>query len=556
MSSSRQGDLFGSLPEPQKESPKRVAEVAKPPPAAAPAQEAPRTPAWRRVEPPKTVVAPPPPAARAAPRVLSVSELTSQVKDVLEPEFSRVLVRGEVSNFRGTNARGHLYFTLKDARAAIDVKLWATAAQKLRFQLKDGLSVIIEGNLDVYEPQGRYSLIVNRIEPEGVGAQALAFEQLKQKLLKEGLIGDQRIRPVRPLPLIPRRIGVVTSVTGAALRDFLKVLHRRHPRLSVLVADARVQGDGAAFELRRALRWLAKSDVDVIVVTRGGGSVDDLWTFNEEPVVRAIWDCPVPVVSAVGHEIDTTLCDLVADLRAPTPSAAAELVAPSLIELETRLATLRLRMVKATEKAIVHERSELRHLRNGLGDPRRRLSSQLISLSQSAERMRNVLRRKHRNDGLQLSQLRERLQRVQPQAQLKARRARVVELRQSLVREAERALKDGRRDVAALKVSLERHNPRLRIQWARGELQQLSRRLDGARREAVASWRRELGLAASKLDALSPLKVLGRGYAIAQRDDGHVVRAGSDVKPGEQLRLRLERDTLRVQVTGIEPKQK
>ncbi|MGV3624328.1 MAG: exodeoxyribonuclease VII large subunit, partial [Archangium sp.] len=381
---------------------------------------------------------------------------------------------------------------------------------------------------------------------------ALAFEQLKQKLLKEGLIGERRIRPVRPLPLIPRRIGVVTSVTGAALRDFLKVLHRRHPRLSVLVADARVQGDGAAFELRRALRWLAKSDVDVIVVTRGGGSTDDLWTFNEEPVVRAVWECPVPVVSAVGHEIDTTLCDLVADVRAPTPSAAAELVAPSLIELETRLATLKLRVVKATEKAIVHERSELRHLRNGLGDPRRRLSTQLISLSQSAERMRNVLRRRHRADASQLSALRERLQRVQPRAQLKVRRARVVELRQALLRQAETSIKNGRKQVALLKVGLERHNPRLRVQRARGELQQLSKRLDVAQRKSVARLRESFGVAASKLDALSPLKVLGRGYAIAQRSDGHVVRAAADVKPGEQLRLRLEQDTLLVKVAGTE----
>lgn len=545
---SRQGDLFGSAPD----APKK-AEPAKPAIAAQNPAEAPRTPAWRRVEPPPApAVAPVSPV----PRVLSVSELTKQVKDVLEPEFSRVLVRGEVSNFRGANARGHLYFVLKDARASVDVKLWATAAQKLKFQLKDGLSVVIEGNLDVYEPQGRYSLIVNRIEPEGVGAQALAFEQLKQKLLKEGLIGEQRTRPRRPLPFLPRRIGVVTSVTGAALRDFLKVLHRRHPRLKVLVADARVQGDGASFEVRRALRWLAKSDVDVIVVTRGGGSVDNLWTFNEEPVVRAVWECPVPVVSAVGHEIDTTLCNLVADVRAPTPSAAAELVAPSLLEVEAQLSTLRLRMVKAVEKAIVHERSELRHLRNGLGDPRRRLSGHLIALSQSAERMRNVLHRRHRDDGVALAALRERLQRLQPQSQLKARRARVVELRAAVLRALQRSLKDERERVGQLRVSLERHNPRKGLHRARGELAALSRRLEAATRQSFSAMRQEFGGTVASLHAMSPLRVLARGYSIAQRDDGHVVRSGDDVQPGQQLTLRLQQDTLRVQVTAVERKQK
>lgn len=554
--SSRQGDLFGGPP--PASTPDKSAAPAKrvEPPAAKPVAPpaAVKTPAWRRVEAPPTPVAAP--VARTAPRVLSVSELTSQVKDVLEPEFSRVLVRGEVSNFRGANARGHLYFALKDARASIDVKLWATAAQKLKFQLKDGLSVIIEGSLDVYEPQGRYSLIVNRIEPEGVGAQALAFEQLKQKLLKEGLIGEQRTRPRRPVPFLPQRIGVVTSVSGAALRDFLKVLHRRHPRASVLVADARVQGDGASFEVRRALRWLARTDVDVIVVTRGGGSVDDLWTFNEEPVVRAVWDCPVPVVSAVGHEIDTTLCDLVADVRAPTPSAAAELVVPALVELEAQLATLRLRMVKAVEKAVVHERSELRHLRNALSDPRRRLSSQRISLNASAERMRNLLRRRVRDDGAAVRVLKERLQRLQPQAQLRTRQAEVARLKASL-QDAARKLHGRRREeLQRLKAGITRVDPRVALQRAHRELHALKQRLAAAQRRRLSDGRTALGRQSAALDALSPLKVLGRGYAIARRDDGHVVRTSADVSVGQQLSLRLGDGELRVQVTGVEPKRK
>ncbi|MFT3707472.1 MAG: exodeoxyribonuclease VII large subunit [Archangium sp.] len=345
----------------------------------------------------------------APPAVLTVSQLTRQVKDALEPRFTKVLVRGEISNFRGANTRGHIYFALTDARASIDIRLWASTAAKLKFQLKDGLSVIIEGNLDVYEPQGRYALIADKLEPEGLGAQALRFEQLKEKLVAEGLIGDKRTRPKRPLPFLPRRIGVVTSISGAALRDFLKVLHRRHPGIGVLVADARVQGDGAVFELRRALRWLSKSNVDVVVVTRGGGSADDLWTFNEEPVVRALWACPVPVVCAVGHEIDVTLSDLVADVRAATPSAAAEMLAPSLADLRAELATLRSRTQRAMERVLLRERSALRDQHRRLGDPRRMLASQRLVLSNGADRMRAVLARLSRTERARLSDLRTRL---------------------------------------------------------------------------------------------------------------------------------------------------
>lgn len=457
--------------------------------------------------------------------MLSVSELTAQVKDTLEPTFARVLVRGEVSNFRGANASGHFYFALKDARASIDVKLWASTARRFRFALKEGMALIIEGSIDVYEPSGRYSLIVNRMEPEGVGARALAFEQLKEKFRKEGLIGEQRSRPLRALPSLPRRVGVVTSVSGAALQDFLKTLHRRHPRLSVLVADARVQGDGASFELRRAIKWLSNADVDVIVVTRGGGSVDDLWTFNEEPVARAIWACPVPVVCAVGHEIDTTLCDLVADVRAPTPTAAAELVAPVLSELENRVSTLRLRLEKAIDKVVLHERSELRHLKGELGDPRRVLTARRIALSD----------------------LRERLQKLQPQTQLHARRAIVAGLHQSLRRELERSLRDSRQTLASLRVRLERQNPRLTVKREHGELAALSKRLDTAIHRRVAAHRENQKELVAKLNALSPLAVLSRGYALARRDDQHVVRSPTDVSPGEQFNLKLEHGELRVQ---------
>ena len=216
------------------------------------------------------------PVLRPAERVvLTVTQLTQAVKGVLMEGFRRVLVRGEVSNFRGPHASGHLFFKLKDAGASIDVKIWASVVQRLRFRLEEGMEVIAEGNLDVYEKAGQYNLIVQRIEPSGAGALAIAFAQLRDRLTADGLMGENRLRPPRPLPYLPRRIGVVTSRSGAALIDFLRVLHRRNPRLSVLLCHARVQGPGAADEVVRALKRLARTDVDVIVVTRGGGSAED-----------------------------------------------------------------------------------------------------------------------------------------------------------------------------------------------------------------------------------------------------------------------------------------
>jgi exodeoxyribonuclease VII large subunit len=480
--------------------------------------------------------------------------LTGQLKDVLEPAFSRVLVRGEVTGFRGANARGHLYFAIKDANASIDVKLWASAAQRLRFKLKDGLAVIVEGSLDLYAVQGRYSLIAQRIEPEGVGARALAFEQLKAKLAAEGLLGDKRTKPRLVLPLVPRRVGVVTSVSGAALRDFLKVLHRRHPRLPVLVADARVQGEGAALEVRRAIRALGRTDVDVIVVTRGGGSVDDLWTFNEEPVARAIFEATVPVVSAVGHEIDTTLADLVADVRAPTPSAAAEAVAPVLADLELQLATARARLSRTLDKTLQGHRTHLRALKSELGDPRRALSSHRLTLADAAERMARVLRRQVREGAAALEALTARLQQARPQAQLAARREGFEALERRLQAAAHRRLRAERTALSRLSLELERASPRPALGRARQALAHDAARLPTLARQRLAAERQAMRALAQRLDALSPLKVLGRGYAIATRaDDHHVVRRATDVKVGDRLRLRLAEDELEARVTGLKP---
>jgi len=481
-----------------------------------------------------------------------VSELTARIKARLEPAFLRVVVRGEVTGFRGANVRGHLYFSIKDASASIEVRVWQSTARGLTFALRDGLAVTVEGSLDVYEPSGRYSLIVQRIEPTGVGEKAAKLEQLKARLAQEGLIGPNRTRPKRPLPFLPRRIGVVTSITGAALRDFLKVLHRRHPRLAVLVADARVQGDGAAFEVRRAIRALGRTDVDVIVVTRGGGSADDLGAFNEEAVVRAIFDSPVPVVSAVGHEIDTTLADLVADVRAPTPSAAAESLSPVLAEVELQLAGLRARLVRAGEKVLFVRKSQLKALEGQLEDPRRALAHERLRLDELADRLARVLQRrvKAERDALRARGLR--LQQLRPQALLNRRREVFEGLEARLVAVARRRPSELRADLGQLALSLERCSPRPVVLRLRQGLGHQGQRLRAAMSRGLLVERQRLWSLEGRLDALSPLKVLGRGYAIALAD-GVVVRRADDVGVGDEVRLTLGEGELVTSVTQVKP---
>src|SRR5436309_13929938 len=264
------------------------------------------------------------------PRVYSVSELTRELKVILEGRFPSVLVKGEVSNLRSPSS-GHLYFTLKDADACLDAVLFRTEARRLRFSVQNGLSLVARGRLDLYEPQGRYQLVCDTVEPLGAGALQIAFEQLKERLQREGLFDAAR---KRRLPFLPRRIAVVTSPSGAAVHDFLRVLHRRYPRLPVLIVPARVQGEGAAQEIARGIVRAARQPrVEVVVVARGGGSLEELWAFNEEVVARALCGCPVPTVRSVGHETDVTIADFCADVRAPTPTAAAGLTASVTDEL-------------------------------------------------------------------------------------------------------------------------------------------------------------------------------------------------------------------------------
>jgi exodeoxyribonuclease VII large subunit len=293
----------------------------------------------------------------AAPQTLTVSELTARIKDMLEGSFPAVWVSGEISNFSRPQS-GHCYFTLKDDIAQIRAVMWRGTALKLKFAMSDGLEVLCRGHLDVYAPRGSYQLVVDELEPKGVGALELALRKLREKLSAEGLFDPAR---KRPLPVFPKRIAFVTSPTGAAVRDFLEVLRRRWRGVEVLIIPARVQGDGSVTEIVAGIRAAnrLKPAPDVLIVGRGGGSLEDLWSFNEEAVVRAIAASRIPTVSAVGHEIDVTLADLVADVRALTPSEAAERVVPASDELVARLRQHRERLRVASLRRLVFARTRL-----------------------------------------------------------------------------------------------------------------------------------------------------------------------------------------------------
>lgn len=307
-------------------------------------------------------------------QVFTVTELTQQIKAQLESEFPAVWVSGEVSDLARPRS-GHLYFTLKDAQAQLRGVIWKGVANRLQFDLDDGQEVVCHGQIDVYPPRGSYQLVVRKIEPLGIGALQLAFRQLHSKLEAEGLFLESH---KQALPVCPQRIGVVTSPTGAAIRDFYEVLRRRWPTAAVLVLPCRVQGEGASQEIVEAIETADRLQppLDLLVVTRGGGSLEDLWCFNEEVVVRAIFASQLPVVSAIGHEIDVTLSDLVADLRALTPTEAAERIVPSAVEVRTKLTTAFQRMTNALNNRLSAVQARLRALgeRRVLRQPDERLA--------------------------------------------------------------------------------------------------------------------------------------------------------------------------------------
>jgi exodeoxyribonuclease VII large subunit len=345
---------------------------------------------------------------------LTVSELTLLIKGTLESQFHGLWVSGEISEISRPHS-GHIYFTLKDSQAQIRGVIWRSAAARIRFALEEGQEVLCQGDLDVYPPRGSYQLNVRQVEPRGAGARQIAFQQLLTKLTAEGLFEPSR---KRPLPRFPRHVGFVTSPTGAAIRDFLEVAARRYPGVAISVFPARVQGEGAAAEIVRGIELAnrVRPTLDVLVVGRGGGSIEDLWCFNEEPVVRAIAASRVPVVSAVGHEIDVTLADLAADVRALTPSEAAERVIPSADELTARLRQFERRMVASLRGQAAAARRYLEQIAKSrvLRDPRVLLYDRARRLDELEARATRAIERKIEKTGQDLSAAAARLEALSP----------------------------------------------------------------------------------------------------------------------------------------------
>ncbi len=427
-------------------------------------------------------------------QVLRPSQLNALARDLLEGSFPQVWVEGEISNF-SRPASGHAYFTLKDERAQVRCALFRQNALRLRFAPRDGMQVLARGRLTLYEARGDYQLVLEHMEEAGEGALRRAFEELKQRLAAEGLFDAAR---KRPLPAMPRRLGILTSPRGAAVRDVLSVLARRFPLLEAEVLPVPVQGDGAAAEIRAMLqRAVASGRYDVLLVTRGGGSLEDLWAFNDEALARAIAASPVPVVSAVGHEVDVSLADFAADLRAPTPSAAAELLVP-----------------------------EREALATGLRQSRRRLDAALA---------RGLATLAQRSDQAWL-----RLRAARPQLRLERGRARLDDLRHRLAAARLQALGPRRERLARVLRRLDQQHPRQRLQALRQRLALAAGRLQGQPERLLAHRRLHLEGLGRALATVSPLATLARGYAIVQRaDDGRVLRSPAGAAPGDALRARL-----------------
>ena len=437
--------------------------------------------------------------------VYSVTALTQEIKLNLERTFYNLWVAGEISNLKQPSS-GHYYFTLKDDQSQISAVLFRGSTRHLRFRPQDGMAVLVWGHVTVYEPRGAYQIRVERMEPRGKGSLQLAFEQLKDKLAKEGLFETSR---KRPLPLLPQRLGIVTSPSGAALRDLCRILHRRFPNLEVLVYPAQVQGDLAAAEITKGIQVLnrlsEKNVIDVIIVARGGGSLEDLWPFNEESMARAIATSAIPVMSAVGHEVDFTIADFVADVRAPTPSAAAEMVVRNKDDFRERVVALERRLASSASY-------RLRELRSRVD----RVST-------------------HQAFGAVLHGIETRSQRVDESVH----RARF---------HVDRCLSRLRQHLQGLSARLSERRVDRRLGEARTRLARLSARLEAAERTRIHRARRAFAEVTSKLDALSPLGVLGRGYSLAWSPQGKLLRSSDEVAVGDAVRVDLARGRLHCRV--------
>lgn len=441
---------------------------------------------------------------REFPHIYTVSALTREIRERLETHFSLVWVSGEISNLRQPLS-GHFYFTLKDAGAQLRAVLFRGNHLHLRFKPQEGSQVLCRGRLTVYEPRGEYQLVVDYLEPLGLGALAQAFEALKTRLQAEGLFDPAH---KKPLPFLPRRLALVTSPTGAVVRDFLRLLRSRHPNVEVVICPVKVQGGEAAGEIARALDDLpAYSGLDVIVLARGGGSLEDLWPFNEEIVARAIYRCPLPVVSAVGHEVDFTIADFVADVRAPTPSAAVELVVPDKAQLKMHLERQTAALGRTWSRRQESQRRHITLLSRRLPDLRRRLTDLRFRLDEKSD---------------------------------------------ALVRRAGRLIHNRRQHLRLDRSRLFLLSPRRAVTLTRQQLEQAGQTLLRRFQRGQQERRRHLDVFQGHLDKLNPLAILSRGYAVATLlPAGTIIRDAVQVPIGADVRVKVARGRLDCEVVEV-----
>ncbi len=439
------------------------------------------------------------------PRALTVSELNRQARHLLESSFMQAWVEGEMTGLSRPSS-GHWYFSLKDQRAQVRCAMFRGFNQRLRQLPKEGDLVRVRGKVSLYEARGDYQLIVEHLEPAGLGALQQAFEALKARLYAEGLFAAERKKPV---PEMPRHIGVVTSPTGAAIHDILTVLKRRCPGIPVTLYPTAVQGQAATAGVVAAIRRAVQHNkADVLIIGRGGGSLEDLWCFNEEAVAKAIAECPIPTVSAVGHEVDVTIADFVADLRAPTPSAAAEKVSPDQATWFGRLEEVRLRLGQGMNRQLRLRQVELGQITSRLRNPRRQLQEKSQRLDEMELRFQQAISRRLATDRLRTEHLTQRLQ---------------------------------------------AHPPTRRLQQQQLHLARLHGQLQSALTRQLDTHNRRFESAARTLHAVSPLATLGRGYAIVSSADQTVVRDSASLAPGQQITARLARGSVDATVTATRP---
>jgi exodeoxyribonuclease VII large subunit len=442
-------------------------------------------------------------------KVFTVAELTRAIRSSLETKFGAVWVQGEISNYK-LHPSGHQYFTLRDARAQIACVIFRNTMAPSRQPLVDGAQVQLYGNVSVFEARGQYQLSVQILQPLGLGLLQAKFEALKRKLEAEGFFDPAR---KRALPKFPRRIGIVTSASGAAIRDLLNVLRRRAPWLQILINPVRVQGTGAAEEIAVAIRELATPNenwlpLDLIVVARGGGSIEDLWAFNEEIVARTIADVGVPIVSAIGHEIDFTICDFVADLRAPTPSAAAELVVPDIIDLRRRVDVLAGSLDKCLRNFLAHQQTRLRFLSE------RTLARELLKRMRDAQQQFDLAR-------------------------------------ESLHRHVAHKIDNYRRGFAHIASALQARNPARELVIRRNHFADLQRRFASLPPRFLADAKQRFGRMEGILRVLGPDATLARGYSITMDKNGKIVRSIVHVKRGMRLHTRVTDGDIESEVLGV-----